>query len=154
MAPRKVTNPFTGRKIAVGKATYKRMMYKTKASTLEKKRMRAAEGLKARYPYRETRGWNLRAPRTVPEREAVFERCGSKCFLIPEERKFPVCERETRTCKADCGGLLSAKIRARQWGYWPLVGKKVEQLYKESGCSTKKTPRSPRSPRAQSPLRR
>ena len=146
MAPRKVINPFTGRKITVGKDAYKRMIYKTKTSTLEKKRLRVVKGVKARYPYRETREWNLRAPRTVPEREAVYERCGAKCFLIPGERKFPVCERETRTCKADCGGLLSAKIRARQWGYWPLVENKFEQIYKESGCSKSKNT-SPRSPR-------
>lgn len=135
---KKVINPYTGREITVGGLAYKRMMLRTKETTLEKKRIRKEEGVKAKYPYRETRDWSLKAPKTVEEREEVYDKCGAKCFLMPNERKFPVCARDTKDCKADCGGLLSAKIRARQWGYWPLVEKKTERLYKESECSKKK----------------
>ncbi len=141
-SPKKVLNPHTGRYVTVGGLAYKRMMETTKANTLEKKRIRKIEGVKAKYPYRETREWSLRAPKTVAEREEVYDKCGAKCFLIPKERKFPVCERGTKTCKADCGGLISAKIRARQWGYWPLVGDKMERLYKTSGCSKKTSPKT------------
>jgi hypothetical protein len=116
------------------------MMEQTKSQTLERKRIRKIQGIKSRYPYRETRNWSIRSPRTVEEREYVYKKCGSKCFLIPSERKFPVCEKNTTTCVPDCGGLISAKIRARQWGYWPLVENKMERLYKNLPCS-KKSPR-------------
>lgn len=134
---KKVINPLTGRKIKVGGLVYRRMIEQTKENTLEKKKQRKLEGIKKKYPYRETRGWALNAPKTFSERESVYDKCGSKCFLIPSERKFPVCPRDTKDCIPDCGGLISAKIRARQWGYWPLVEKKFERTYKEAGCSKK-----------------
>ena len=139
VSPRKVLNPHTGRYVSVGGAAYKRMMETTKQNSLERQKSRKEQGAKkSNYPVKETKGWSNRSPRTKGERDAVFEKCGAKCFLIPSERKFPVCEKTTKNCKVDCGGLLSAKIRAHQWGYWPLVSPKVERLYKEASCSKKK----------------
>jgi len=77
-----------------------------------------------------TRGWDARAPTRGKERHQLHDECGDKCFLLPESEKFPICAspRMTRgksVCAIDCGGVLSAKVRANQWGY-DEVAKKAE----------------------------
>ena len=79
-----------------------------------------------------TRGWSALAPQRGKERNELMKKCGEKCFLIPKEKKFPVCA-ATRVkgleCKYDCRGIASAKIRAKQYKY-PEVAKLAEQLEK------------------------
>jgi len=79
-----------------------------------------------------TRGWSSRAPTRGKERHQLHSECGDKCFLLPESEKFPICASPRTTggksvCEIDCGGVLSAKIRAKQWGY-EEVAKKAEKI--------------------------
>lgn len=62
-----------------------------------------------------TRGWRAAAPRIPSERKALMKKCGSQCFLMPSAMKFPICAKSS--CKPDCRGLYSAKVRAAQWKY-------------------------------------
>jgi hypothetical protein len=60
--------------------------------------------------------------------------CGDSCFLMPNEEKFPICSIHDGGCKPDCRGILSAKMRARQWGY-NEVAAKADRLIEEYGCT-------------------
>jgi hypothetical protein len=82
-----------------------------------------------------TRGWAARSPTRGTERHQLKEECGDKCFLLPEEEKFPVCPSPrttggTSVCKTDCGGAQAALVRARQYGY-DEVAAKAEKLLEE-----------------------
>ena len=75
-----------------------------------------------------TRGWIGRSPTRGKERHQLTQECGSKCFLLPEEEKFPICaspklNNGVSKCEIDCGGVQSAKIRAAQWGYKDVEAK-------------------------------
>lgn len=78
--------------------------------------------------------WSYLAPKTKAQRQELIQICGSSCFLLPQQLKFPVC---TPDCKVSCKGLIAARIRARQWNY-PEVDKKVSQYYEKANCSKKK----------------
>ena len=65
--------------------------------------------------------WSRRAPKTVGDREAVFNKCGRRCFLGPS-KTFPICARlgsgsgsGSGTCKIDRRGVQAAYSRAREW---------------------------------------
>ena len=77
-----------------------------------------------------TRGWAKEAPRRVKERASMLKKCGSKCFLMPKEKKFPVC---SKNCKLSCKGLLSAKIRASQYKYGNVI-RRSTKLMKTHRC--------------------
>jgi len=81
-----------------------------------------------------TRGWGIDAPRRGRERHLLLEKCGDRCFLIPEKESFPICTRcqsETEcNCQLDCRGLNAAKIRAHQWKYENLYDT-IDQLERE-----------------------
>jgi hypothetical protein len=69
-----------------------------------------------------TRGWAARAPTKGKERHQLHAECGDKCFLNPEQEKFPICASPRTTggkskCEIDLGGLQSAYNRAKQYGY-------------------------------------
>ena len=77
-----------------------------------------------------TRGWDARAPVRGRERHQLHDECGDKCFLLPESEKFPICASPRMTggkskCAIDCGGAVSALVRAKQHGYSD-VAKKAE----------------------------
>lgn len=77
--------------------------------------------------------WSEIAPKSRKERTDLANKCGkSKCFLSPEDLKFPICD---QSCNVSCKGLRAAKSRARQWGYIE-VGKKAEA--KAKACPRKK----------------
>ncbi len=46
-------------------------------------------------------------PTSRREREDLMGACGDKCFLVPNERKYPICNKK-KTCKVDCNGLRAA----------------------------------------------
>lgn len=85
------------------------------------------------------KGWSKKAPKTKKERIKLLEKCGEKCFLKPSMLKFPICDKKTqkKSCKLSCKGLLSAKIRAKQWGYEDVY-KKADNLIKKHKCQEKK----------------
>lgn len=65
-------------------------------------------------------GWDLRSPPKGKSRHLLKEKCTSKCFLMPEREGFPVCTRYELTkpdCKYDCGGIITAYRRAKQYKY-------------------------------------
>ncbi len=74
-----------------------------------------------------TRGWRARSPTRGTERHELHEECGDKCFLLPDEEKFPICASlrfgEENKCKIDCGGINSALIRAKQYDYKDVAEK-------------------------------
>lgn len=74
-------------------------------------------------------------------RRALKSKCGSRCFLIPKELKFPICT--SRSCKVSCKGLVSAKVRAAQWKYKDAY-KKASRMLERKKC-TKASRKSRRS---------
>jgi len=69
-----------------------------------------------------TRGWAARAPTKGKERHQLHAECGDKCFLNPEQEKFPICASPRTTggkskCEIDVTGLQTAYNRAKQYGY-------------------------------------
>ena len=80
------------------------------------------------YSSKPTRGWKELSPRNISDRRILLEKCGSGCFLLPEELKFPICSK-AMDCKKNCSGILAAKVRANQWGYRE-VAEKADRLYR------------------------
>ena len=76
-------------------------------------------------------GWGKLAPKGR-ERTTMYRKCGKKCFLGPN-LSFPICAKGT--CRKNKRGIMSAYIRAKQWGkprkfyrnYWgkPHMKRKV-----------------------------
>ena len=85
-----------------------------------------------------TRGWAKIAPKKGKERSSMLRRCGSKCFLLPSKKKFPICN--PRSCRINCKGLAAAKIRASQWGY-TSVRSRAQRKASKAGCSWAKKSR-------------
>lgn len=79
--------------------------------------------------------WSKMAPKSTSERRQLKKKCGSKCFLMPGKMKFPICKKcVTSSCTRSAGGckvskkaLISAYVRARQWGY-PQVAATAKKL--------------------------
>ena len=80
-----------------------------------------------------TRGWAADAPQDGRPRETLLKKCGKKCFLVPKHKAFPVCAKCSKgkcDCQLDCRGVVSAKVRARQYHY-PLIAAKASKLEKK-----------------------
>jgi len=54
-----------------------------------------------------TKAWELRKPQTKDQRREMSEKCGDKCYLIPELEKYPVCSKGS--CDHDCDGIRAAR---------------------------------------------
>jgi hypothetical protein len=88
------------------KIPYSRRMKKKKLlSQIKKQRSGINKGSR-------TRGWGASSPQKGRERYALKAKCGNKCFLEPSSYKYPVCN---KNCKYDCRGIISAKVRSRQY---------------------------------------
>lgn len=111
------TNPLTGNLIKVGGPVYKKLMRgkATKGMLLNFKSKRSVKRSIKRSVGRggRTRGWKVASPARGRERSAMKKKCGSKCFLSPAKNGYPICARNT--CKPDCRGIISAKVRAGQY---------------------------------------
>lgn len=94
-----------------------------------------------------TRGWAKMAPKQGKERASMLKRCGSKCFLLPSKKKFPICT--PSSCRVNCKGLAAAKIRASQWGY-DNVRAKAQRKGVKAGCGWAKRSMSRRKSRRKS----
>jgi len=60
-------------------------------------------------------GWHKDAPRGAA-RTQMAGNCGSACFLLPEEKKFPICAKCNGTscsCYPDCRALKAAEQRGK-----------------------------------------
>jgi hypothetical protein len=110
-----VKNPITGRKIIVGGRTFNAL----KKQGYFKSSMAGGSE------------WSAAKPKSRRDRDESYDKCGRKCFLMPNERKFPVCRRGS--CEYDCDGLKSADRLARLNGY-ELVSHKAKRIQKRIGC--------------------
>ncbi len=81
-----------------------------------------------------TRGWRHQRPKSINQRRALLQKCGERCFLMPETLKFPICSE--KKCKVSCKGVVSAKVRAGQWKY-DDVYEKASQLIEQLKCTKK-----------------
>ena len=111
----------------------KRKSPKKSKKKISPKKVRKSPTKKQKKPEEWTK-WSQIAPKTKAQRQQLIQICGSTCFLMPNELKFPVC---TPDCEVSCKGLIAARIRARQWNY-PEVDKKVSEYYKKANCSKNK----------------
>jgi hypothetical protein len=102
----------------------------------EKRPKRTLGKRKSEEYYEKNIYWADRKPKRGVERHQLKAKCGSKCFLLPEEEKFPVCKRCSENvciCGGDCAGLLSAYRRARQLtSRFPERSEKYEKVAKEA----------------------
>lgn len=149
---KKIENPDSGRWIRVGGPAYKDLLkmgytaaeLRGRKSSMKKKASRRYSrnaGVKTLGPRRRmrvsrssrsstrgkgrgsrTRGWGKVAPKRGKQRNRLMSDCGSKCFLDPSHKAFPVCAKVTGrksrgSCELDCRGIEAAIIRAGQWGY-------------------------------------
>ncbi len=69
-----------------------------------------------------TKGWADLAPKPGKQRAELLNRCGSKAFLIPKEKKYPIIAK-SGPCKVDCRGVQSAYNRARQYHHQDIANK-------------------------------
>jgi hypothetical protein len=77
--------------------------------------------------------WGMMAPKPEKQRQSLRKKCGTKCFLRPEDNGFPVCSARTRGCGFNCKGLFAARARAIQYNYGDIE-KKADALIKKH-CS-------------------
>jgi hypothetical protein len=87
-------------KALMGKSLTKKKPLKSKAKT------------KGKYLRQELAYWSQMKPKRGAEREALIKKCGDACFLIPQERKYPICSKDKK-CQPSCNSILSAMNRAR-----------------------------------------
>jgi hypothetical protein len=77
---------------------------------------------------RKSRSWSEMAPKKGKERDAMLKRCGSKCFLDPKNKKYPICAKGS--CKVNKKGLRAAYSRSRQWHHEKIANKARKKLKK------------------------
>ena len=61
----------------------------------------------------------------------VYRVCGPYCYLVPKTKGFPICPKcsnDKCQCQLDCGGVLSAYRRARQYKHED-VAKLAKEIY-------------------------
>ena len=54
--------------------------------------------------------WREMKPHTKRQRKSMLKKYGSRCFLLPKELKYPICNKYTG--KIECVGLAAAQSRA------------------------------------------
>jgi len=84
-----------------------------------------------------TAGWKAAAPQRGRERHTVMAKCGSKCFLRPEDEGYPVCSKcdgDSCSCQVDCRGLLAAYRYAQKYGAQNIADA-ARQLALELNCN-------------------
>jgi len=116
-----IENPTTGRLIRVGGPTFE--LLKGTDVMLDISTLVIKED-----PIKPTKGWRTASPKRGVERQLMRAQCGDQCFLDPLNLKFPICNKDT--CEIDCRGVLSAKVRASQFGYED-IRKKAEKIQRE-----------------------
>ena len=101
----------------------KKIKRKSSQKNLKKNNVKRKSSPKKEKKPAEWTKWSEVAPQTKAQRQQLIQICGSTCFLMPNELKFPVC---TPDCKVSCKGLIAARVRARQWNY--------PEVYKNANC--------------------
>ena len=86
---------------------------------------------KQRFNKSSIKGWSSRKPQNRSERKRLLKKGGRKCFLEPNELKFPVCN---QWGNYDCGGIHAAKTRARGKKH-SKARSRAESLWKKGKCA-------------------
>lgn len=79
--------------------------------------------------------WTEKQPSRTSERRRLLETCGKSCFMMPQELKFPVCNKKAPPCTYNQRGITAAYVRARQFKYQD-VANNVEALRQKLGLKT------------------
>jgi len=87
--------------------------------------------------------WRNIKPHTMKQRKNMYKRYGKRCFLLPKELKYPVCNKYTG--KMECVGLLAAQNRAalsvyrrlkpKSYSYKKIMNK-AKKLRKSHRCNS------------------
>ena len=104
-----IINPLTGNSIKVGGPTYRMLQREKYTKNIVEISPRIKSKNLRKSPKTGTKGWRSASPK---KRSALKKKCGSKCFLSPKYNKYPIC---TMSCKPDCRGIKSAKVRSGQY---------------------------------------
>ena len=135
-----VINPYTGRKIKIGGATYKSMPQSIQNSVQIANLNQNSSVNKFL--------WRDICPYSQSEREEVAKKCTSeKCFLRPKTLGYPVCPKikislkrtntkegnNTKECQPHCLGINAAYKRARQYKEQNIADKAMK-LKVEFNC--------------------
>ena len=109
-----VVNPYTGRKIKIGGATYMKISKSTESKIL----------------------WRDICPYSLSERKTVAQKCNpEKCFLRPQTLGYPVCPKIKNIpqsagiigeCQPHCLGINAAYKRARQYKEQSIADKALQ----------------------------
>ena len=72
--------------------------------------------------------WGTKKPSSRGQRKTLLEKCGDSCFLIPQELKFPICNKYEldNSCTYNCRGIKGAASRAGEWKYKDVLSKAKE----------------------------
>ena len=93
--------------------------------------------------------WAEKKPTSTGEREKLLDKCGKVCFLIPEEKKFPICNKitsEKTPCEYNCKGLKAASSRAGEWKYENVL-KNSKKLTGDLDCYKSKKEEPKKKPK-------
>lgn len=145
-------NPETNRLIKIDGPTYNRLIkenklknnkqviqkqkFQAKLDQLVKSKIRLKKNIKVD---KGNESWESKKPKTKKERENVLKKYGKSCFLIPEELKFPICNKDDGAY--NCKGLKAVSSRAGQWGYKNVLDKS-KKLTQKLDCYVKKKDKS------------
>lgn len=86
--------------------------------------------------HRNEREWNHTGPRSIKEKQEVFQYCGDPCFLNSRNHEYAVCKRCAKDhcyCYPDCSGLMHAKRVAARNGNKAVEGAALK-LADQLGC--------------------
>ena len=153
----KVINPKTGRWITVGSSLYNKLKKDGIIFNVKKQSKKASKRSKdritshqeklirklpldtkvKRYSSSQSKGWSKDNPKRGKQRNKLMEICGKQCFLIPDDKAFPICKvvDKSSDCKLDCRAVGAAKSRAGEWKYNKIL-KFSKDLYDEK-CQLK-----------------
>ena len=96
-------------------------------------------------------GWSKMAPKKGKDRNDMLKKCGSKCFLDPKNKKYPICAKGS--CKVNKKGLHAAYSRSREWRHEKIASKAKKKLSKKSK-SRRRPKKSRRRPKKSKSRRR
>jgi hypothetical protein len=106
---------------------YHETMTKGNRSLKRLRRSRKSSFIASRNVSRPSEGWRKSSPKLISQRRKLMRRCGSRCFMMPSQLKFPVCSKKN-DCRISCAGLASAMIRSGQYKY-PGVEKRAKKMF-------------------------
>jgi hypothetical protein len=136
-----VKNPLTGRWIKKNGSTFNKLIDKKikincksvkKKTPFKPKSYKVTKSFKS-FPIDNTNiSWSKKKPNSKGEREYIYKKCGESCFLIPQQLKFPICNKNL-PCTYNCRGLKAASSRAGEWKYDKVL-KTSKDLTDKFGC--------------------